>query len=188
MASVTWWQTLATQQAAGTLFATYTTAKTVINAQALYTLPAGTLKIGDQLRVQVAGGISNLVTTPGTITMQVMFGTIVVFTTGALQLSTTAHTTIPFWLDVLLTCRAIGATTSANFMGQAVIHSQTVNATAIADGTQTHTTLLGPNTAPAVGTGFDSTVANIIDFWTGFSISNAANGVQVQQYNVSLLT
>lgn len=188
MSSTTWWQTLAAQQAAGALFNTYTTAKTVINAQALYTLPAGTLKIGDQLKVDVRGAISNIVTTPGTITMQVMFGSIIVFTTGAMQMSSTAHTTIPFHLDVLLTCRAIGPTTSANFMGQGTIHSQTVNATAVADGTQTHTTLLAPNTAPAVGTGFDSTIANIIDFWTGFSINNAGNGVQVQQYNVSLLT
>jgi hypothetical protein len=42
-----------------------------------------------------------------------------------------------------------------------------------------------PATAPAVGTGFDSTVANLLDFWAGFSISNAGNGVQIHQYVVS---
>ena len=41
-----------------------------------------------------------------------------------------------------------------------------------------------PATAPAQGTGFDSTIANILDFWVGFSISNAANGVQIAQYKV----
>jgi hypothetical protein len=44
-----------------------------------------------------------------------------------------------------------------------------------------------PATAPAVGTGFDSTIANTMDFFVGFSISNAGNGVQVQQYIVEAL-
>ncbi len=187
MSKQTWVETLVTQQGAGTLFNTYTTAKTVINAQALYSLPPGFWEIGKQLEIEVMGGISNIVTTPGTITLQVMMGSIVAFTTGALQMSTTAHTTIPFWLKALLTCRAVGPTTSANLMGQAVIASQTIAATAVADGTQTHSILLGPNTAPAVGTGFDSTITNVLDFWAGFSISNAGNGIQVQQYSVRSL-
>jgi len=182
-----WMELLAKQNAAGTLFNTYTTSKTVINADGLWSMPANFLDIGRRFRVSVQGGISNIVTTPGTITCEVKIGSVVAFTTGAMQLSTTAHTTIPFWLEIELTCRAIGPTTSANFMGQAIMHSQTVNATAVADGTQTHTLLLAPNTAPAVGTGFDSTVANTWDFWAGFSISNAGNGIQVQQYSLYAL-
>jgi hypothetical protein len=46
----------------------------------------------------------------------------------------------------------------------------------------------GPATAPALGTAFDSTVANILDLWAGFTISNAGNGVQIQQYMVELLS
>jgi hypothetical protein len=38
-----------------------------------------------------------------------------------------------------------------------------------------------------VGTGFDSTIANLLDFWTAFSISNAGNGVQVYDYTVEEL-
>lgn len=187
MSRVGWVELLAKQNAAGTLFNTYTTSKTVLNADALYSLPANFLDVGRRFLVSVQGAISNIVTTPGTITCEVKIGTVVAFTTGAMQLSTTAHTTIPFWLDIYLTCRAIGSGTSANFMGQGLMQSQTVNATAVADGTQTHTTLLAPNTAPAVGTGFDSTVANTWDFWTGFSISNSGNGIQVQQYSVYAL-
>ena len=48
----------------------------------------------------------------------------------------------------------------------------------------THAALMAPNTAPAVGTGFDSTVANILDFWAGFSISNSGNNITVHQYKV----
>lgn len=179
-----WRQTLRTQQAAGTLFNGYTTAKTVIPAQALWTMPENYLAVGSRLGVRVQGAISNLVTTPGTIVFQVKVGTVIAFTTGNIQLSSTAHTTIPFWLDIELTCRTIGPTTSATFMGQGRIVSQTVNATAVADGTQTHSVLMAPNTAPAVGTGFDSTIANVVDFWAGFSISDALNGVQIQQYAI----
>ena len=148
-------------------------------------MPANYLRDHKKFRLSVQGGISNIVTTPGTITFEFKVGSVVVWSSGAVQLSTTAHTTIPFWLDVELTCRAIGSGTSANFMAQGRILSQTVNATAVADGTQTHSVLLLPNTAPAVGTGFDSTIANIVDFWTGFSINNAGNGIQVQQYELA---
>lgn len=187
MSMQTWRELLANQRAAGTLFNTYTTSKTVINADALWTMPANYLYPGRVFEINVLGGISNIVTTPGTITCEVKIGSVVAFTTGAMQLSTTAHTTLPFWLKIRLTCRATGSSTSANFMGQAVMESVTVNATAVADGTQTHTLLSAPATAPAVGTGFDSTIANIWDFWTGFSISNAGNGIQVQQYFLEVL-
>jgi hypothetical protein len=186
MSLQTWVETLVTQQAAGTSFATFTTAKTVINAQALYTLPPGFWSIGKTLEIDVMGEISNIVTTPGTITMQVMMGSIVAFTTGAMQMSTTAHTALPFWLKAQVTCRAVGASTSANLMGQAVIISQAVSVSG-ADATTGHASLVAPNTTPAVGTGFDSTISNILDFWVGFSISNAANLVRVSQYTVKSL-
>lgn len=183
-----WQETLVNQIAAGTLFNTYTTSKSVINAQSLYSLYPGFWTIGRMVRIAVVGAISNIVTTPGTVTFEVKLGptaNIVAFTTGAMQMSTTAHTTLPFWLDILLTCRAVGASTSANLIGQGIMSSQTVAATAVADSTSSHTSLMCPNTAPAVGTGFDSTVTNLLDLWVGFSISNAGNGVQIQQYKVT---
>ena len=56
------------------------------------------------------------------------------------------------------------------------------------DNTDMMPTILAPATLPGVGTGFDSTVANILDFWVGFTISNAGNGIQVAQYRVASLT
>jgi hypothetical protein len=190
MSQQTWEQALTTMQAAGTLFNTFTTAKTIINPQAQLVLPAQFFYIGKMLRITVVGAISNIVTTPGTITFQVQVGpavpaTIAAFTTGAIQLNAAAHTTLPFWLDILLTCRAIGNGTAANLMGQARIMGimPTVTAAQV-DGVNTMAMLLAPATAPAVGTGFDSTVALVLDLFGAFSISNAGNGVQVQQYVV----
>lgn len=187
MSLQTWQETLVSANVAGTLFNTYTTAKTVLPTGCLVTLPANWWYVGRMLRMTVYGAISNIVTTPGTLTLQLNLGSVAAFSSGALQLSTTAHTTLPFKAECLVTCRAVGASTSANLMGQWVVQSQTIAATAVADGTQTHDMLMGPNTAPAVGTGFDSTAAQTLDFFAGFSISNAGNGIQVQQYVVEAL-
>lgn len=199
--SLGWSETLTAATAAATAQNTYTTAKSVINAQNLIVFPANYFaRIGQVIRVTVMGGLSTLVTTPGTTTYQIQCGptaNIVVFTTGAIQLNATAHTLLPFKLDILLTLRATGSGTGANFMGMAeikgVMYTVTIAATDLwgrvsaADAAVSHVTMEVPVTAPAVGTGFDSTVANIFDFWTGFSISSGSNNIQVQQYVVESL-
>jgi hypothetical protein len=162
------------------LFTTYTTAKSVINPQALWTMPAGYLSIGKSLRVTVKGAVSNIVTTPGLMNFQVKLGSVAAFDTGNIQLNATAHTTLPFWLDIEIVCRAVGSSTSANVMGFANVTGKMFTLTAgQTDDAQGMQTIIAPTTAPAVGTGFDSTVANIVDFWAGFTISNVGNGVQI---------
>lgn len=176
------------QQASATLFTTYTTAKTVINPQALWTMPSNYLFIGRKLRVRAQGAISNIVTTPGTINFQIKVGSVAAFDTGAIQLNATAHTTLPFWLDIEATCRSVGSGTAATLMGQGRITGLMFTRTAgQTDDAQGHQTLLVPQTNPAVGTGFDSTIANIVDLWAGFSISNAGNGVRIDQYSLEFL-
>jgi hypothetical protein len=173
---------------AGTSFASFTTAKTVIPPVDLITLPANYFRIGKALRVRVRGALSNIVTTPGTITFQVMIGAVVAWTSGAIQMNATAHTALPFTLDLDLICRAIGSGTSANTIGvgtlSGVMFTKTAGQT---DGANTETTIQVPVTAPAVGTGFDSTVANIMDFFVGFSISNAGNAIKIEMYSVESL-
>jgi len=188
MSLQTWQESLVVQSVAGTSFGAYTTAKTVIPATNLYTFAPNYFMVSKALRVNVYGGIGTLVTTPGTITFQIMLGTIVVWTSGAIQLNATAHTDLPFDLTALLTCRAIGSGTSANFMGMGSIGGiMFTNTAAQVDAVNTTGRFQLPITTPTVGTGFDSTIANILDFWVGFSISNAANTVTVDQYVVEAL-
>lgn len=178
-------QILTSQSKAGTLFNTYTTAKSVINAEDLVTIPANYEKLATKFRVRVAGGISNIVTTPGTITFQCMMGSIVAFTSGAIQMNATAHTLLPFWLDVVLRVDSTGSGTAAKFLGMGKVNGiMFTNTAAQVDAVNTTGEFPCPATAPAVGTGFDSTIANILDFWTGFSISNAGNGIQIYDYEV----
>lgn len=186
MSQTNYQETLITQPDAGTLLTTYTTAKSVINPNALYTLPSNWMRVGRKLRVRIQGAISNIVTTPGLMNFQVKIGAVAVFDSGNIQLNATAHTTLPFWAEIDLTCRAIGVTTAANLMGLGMFTGRMFTTTAgNTDANDDHMpTMLGPAIAPAVGTGFDSTIANIVDLWVGFTISNIGNGIQIQQYEL----
>lgn len=183
-----WTQGLATQTTAGTLLATFTTAKTVINQEALMPIGANTLKVGDAYTVTVSGGMSNIVTTPGTVTFQIMMGTIVAWTSGAIQLNATAHTTLPFRLVVDLTVQLVNTTVGgviAKLVGIGTLTGVMFTKTAAqVDGANSETVITVPVTAPALGTAFDSTIGQTLDFWVGFSISAGGTGVQVWQYRV----
>lgn len=183
-------QLIATIPVAGTLYNTYTTAKSMLTSatateasSGLITLPANFWQRGGALEIDFVAGVSNRVTGPDTFTIQVMVGAVIAFTTGAINLTTTAHTTIPCYGKIVLTCRAQGNGTLANLMGQAMIEGQMIAmAASLADGVANTGYAMAPNTAPAVGTGFDSTVANTLDFFVAQSVSNAGNGFQLQQY------
>lgn len=181
-------QTLASQTANGTLFNTYTTAKSILNATDLLPMQGNFLsKLGRKLRIKAWGGLSNIVTTPGTVTFQVMMGTVVAFSTGALQMTTTANTLAPFKFEATLRVASIGAGTGATLIGEGFVSALNLTIGSGANPTVTDTAVVVPVTAPAAGTGWDSTVTETLDFWAGFSISNAGNGVQLYDYTVELL-
>lgn len=173
-------QVLQSQRAAGTLFNTYTTAKTVLNQTELQTFPANYFDVGSKLRVTARGAWSNVVTTPGTITFQCMMGSIVAWTSGAITMNATARTLLPFTLVVDLRVDSIGTSTAAKFLGMGTLTCQHITNAEVATNV--------PTTAPAVGTGWDSTIANIFDFWVGFSNSQAGNGIQLYDYTLEQLS
>jgi hypothetical protein len=184
MAIQSWCQTLITAQVAGANLTASTTATSILPAQAKFVLPANTLNIGQMLRLRAQCQLGNIVTTPGTLTIDVRHGATVVFNGGAMQLSSTAHTTLPFWIDIMLTARAVGS--AANYMGQGIGISQCLSLTAVADSTTTPATLLMPNTVPTVGNNFDSTATQIVDLFATFSLNNA-NAIQLHQYSLELM-
>jgi hypothetical protein len=177
-------QTLSQQSAVGTLFNTYTTAKSVLNVTELVPMPGNYLRAGSKLRICARGGLSNIVTTPGTVVFQVMMGSVVVFTTGTIQMTTTANTLAPFEFEANLRLDSAGSGTAAKFLGMSKLAALNLTIGSGANPTVTDTFVTAPVTAPTVGTGFDSTVSEILDFWVGFSISNAGNGVQLYDYSV----
>lgn len=191
MPSQAWNQLVVSQRAAGTLFNTFTTAKTIINQQDLYSFYPNFFQLGTKLRVTAHMNISNITTTPGTITFQVMLGSVVAFTTTAVQLNATAHTLLPAKLVVDLTCQlantGVGGAV-AKLMGQGVLTGSMFTMTAgQTDGVNTQSIINVPTTGGVLGTAFDGTISQILDFWAGFSISNSGNGVQMMQYDVEIL-
>jgi hypothetical protein len=175
------------------LYNTYTTAQSMLTtatateaASGFIQLPSGFFQRGSILEIDFVAGISNRVTGPDTFTIQVMVGATIAFTTGAINLTTTAHTTIPAVGTITLTCNAVGNGSQCKLRGQCVISGQMIAmAASLADGAANTGWAMAPNTAPALGTGFDSTVANTLDFFVAQSVSNAGNGFQLQQYRVT---
>jgi hypothetical protein len=190
MASQSWGQLIASMPIQGQLYNTFTTAKSILTSsaseasQGVCILPSGFFRRNGVLRVVAEFGLSNIVTTPGTLTLQVMLGSIVAFTTGAIIMTTTANTTLPVCCEIILTCQKEGNGTTAQLMGQAFLWGQNVAMVSAANNAAGTGWAAGPATAPALGTGFDSTIANTLDFYAGFSISNAGNGIQLAQYHV----
>jgi hypothetical protein len=173
-----WAQGLAAQRGQGTLFNTYTTAKTRHQSGSPVSHRSERAwRSAIRSMCRVKGGISNIVTTPGTITFQIMFGSIVVWSSGAIQLNATAHTTLPFSLEVDLVVQLLNTTVGgaiAKMMGIGVLTGVMFTKTAgQTDGANSESVITVPVTAPALGAAFDSTIGQTMDFWAGFSISNA---------------
>jgi hypothetical protein len=169
-------------QVAGPTLSNSIAQTSIVHASSKHSIAPNNFYIGKAYKITATGQLSNIVTTPGTLQLQVKFGSTVVFDGGAMQLSTTAHTTLPFWCEIILVCRAIG--TSANLIGQGRVTSQALSLTAVADSATTPATLLIPNTTPAVGSNFDSTTSQIVDLFGTFSIANAGNAITLQTFLV----
>lgn len=183
MSLQTWTETLISAQGDGTALASSTTATSILPAAAKYTLPANFHAIGRMLRITATGRVSNIVTTPGTLTLDVRFGSVVVFNGAAMALNTTAKTNVSWKSTILLTCRSIGASTTATMFGQGEWTSES----AVGAASGVANTMSIPASAPAVGTGFDSTVSQVVDLFATWSISNAGNSIQVHQYTLEAM-
>lgn len=130
------------------------------------TLPAGYFQIGRILRLRMAGRLSCAVTTPGVFRMDMRLGGVVAFDTLAIPLNIVAQTTVPWSLDVMMTCRAVGSGTSAQLLSQGVWTSTAGLAVpAVATGPWAGVITVPYNTAPVVGTGFNSQSALTLDFF-----------------------
>jgi hypothetical protein len=171
-------------QSNGTALNTSTSATSILPAQAKFTLPANYLDyVGKGLRIRAAGQMSNIVTTPGTLNLAVKFGATTIAQSPSWQLVTTAKTNVTWILDIALHVRAVGATanilTIGNITGESFQNG--------AGNTNDTGTQQWPLSAPAVGSNFDSTVAQQVDLFAQFSISNANNSIQLMTYALEVL-
>jgi len=183
MSLQTWQETLISAQVDGGAV-TAAAATSLLPGAAKYTIPANFFEIGKALRLTAAGKISSVVTTPGTARFDVRLGGTVVFDgLAALLDSVAAHTNVGWWLEILLTCRAIGA--SANLMGHGKWTSEDLLGVPASAPKGVLTAMLPWNSAPAVGSNFDSTTSQQLDLY--FTQTVATGSVTLQQFALEAL-
>jgi hypothetical protein len=176
--------TLWTAQVDGAALTNTTTATSLLHAGAKYPMFPGALQsIGQELKIQAAGRISTVVTSPGTFTFDLKFGSTIVATSGALSLNVVAKTNVTWKLDWDLTVRAVGGGTACTLMHTGTFTSEAVIGSPLptAGGSGV---LLIPASAPAVGSGFDNTASQIVDLFGTWQTANAANSILVHQFRV----
>lgn len=138
-------------------------------------------KIGKKMRMRATGRITSLITTPGTARYDIAFGAAIVFDGLAVLLDTVAaHTNVGWWLEIELTCRAIG--TTGNVMGQGIWVCEDILGVPATAPKGVLTAILPWNSAPAVGANFDTTAQQTID--AGFTQTAATGSMTCHQYCV----
>jgi hypothetical protein len=150
------------------------------------TLPAGYWQIGRVWRVTLTGRVSVVVTTPGTLRWDVRLGGVVAADTLAVLGNIVAKTNVGFYLEGLLTCRAVGSGTSANILNQWRLTTEAIINTAVPTTGPGGGYALPWNTAPVVGTGFNSTSALTLDVF--FTQTVATGSMTVHQALIEQLT
>jgi hypothetical protein len=174
----------------GSALNTSTTQTSILPASAKEcTLGAGLLRVAKVIAFQFSGRVSNIVTTPGTLSLALRLGSVDAFSSGAMSLNVVAKTDVHWVLEGELVCRARGLSTSTTLFPKGcrfTSHSVIGAAAPTAGGAGVH--LLPYNTAPAVGTGFDFSVSQLIDLLATWSISNSGNSIQVHAGHVDVYT
>ena len=150
------------------------------------TLPAGYWQIGRIWRVTITGRVSVVVTTPGTLRWDIRLGGVVAADTLAVLGNIVAKTNVNFWLTGLLTCRAVGSGTSANLMNQWQLTTEAIINTAAPTTGPGGGYALPWNTAPVVGTGFNSQSALTLDCF--FTQTAATGSMTVHQFLIEQMT
>src|SRR5678809_468091 len=173
-------------QGDGSALASSTTPTSLLPAAAKYKLwPNYFEDLGKTLRITAHGRISTVVTTPGTLTLQVRFidsaaTTVSVFDSGAMTLNTTAQTNMHWMMEAYLVCRSVGSAGTLFGFGKWTSHAVIGSAAPTAGTAGTH--LLPYNAAPAVGTAFDITLENRVDLFATWSINNASNSITLHNW------
>lgn len=186
MSRQTWQETLISAAVDGPALTNTVTQASIIPPESKLVLPGGFLAEGTVLKLTAQGRISNVVTTPGTLLFQVLFGATAVFNNAAaaMNLNVVAKTNVTWWLEILLVCRGIGAAATLMGIGQWSSESVVGSPANTAGGSGS---LFIPASAPAVGSSFDSTVAQTIDLQAKFSVATATTSLQTHMYKVEAL-
>lgn len=176
-----WRETIAWSTANGTTISNSTT-ETILMPDV--TIPANYLQDGRALQIVLMGKLSNIVTTPGTLTFALRWGGVsgtVLAQSSAMSLNTTAQTDIMFRIELELVTRANGSSGSVLAMGfanVAALATQAPQFMGSAGGSSGNT--------PAAVTA-NLTADTALSITAKFSIANAGNAITGMQYLIDSL-
>jgi hypothetical protein len=186
MSLQTWQETLVLGATDGPTLTAASRASCIPTASRIV-LPNNFFYIGRGIKIVMSGRISCAVTTPGTARFDICMGsagTTIVFDTLALNLNIVAKTTVPWMLEVLLVCRAVGTSTSTTFFPRGQFSSEAVIGSPL-PAVGGNGSLLVPVGTPAVGAGMDNTAASALDVF--FTQTVATGSMTVHNYQVDVL-
>lgn len=188
MSLQTWNESLVVGTSDGPVLTTAARASCIPTANRIF-IPPGYFYVGRALRFRLSGRISCAVTTPGTARFDICMGaagTTIVFDTLAQNLNIIAKTNVPWYFEVTLVCRQVGAGAATTFFpldgyftSEAVVGSPLP--TAGGNGR-----VLLPTGAPAVGAGMDNTAGTFVDVF--FTQTVATGSLTVHNYQVDSYT
>lgn len=140
------------------------------------TLPANKLYVGSWLRLKAGGIITTASSAEGNLTLDCRLNStpIVVFNGGAMALAA-SKTNVSWMLEMDMQVVTVGSGTAATILGIGTFLSAGV----------TGSVVLLPATSPAAGTGFDSTVANLVDLYG--TLSATGNSITCSMYELTFL-
>lgn len=180
-----WVETLDILTADGTQVSN-TTSETIICPD--FNIPAYYLVPGRTLLVYAYGVMSNVVTTPGTLTMRARWGGVagtVLWASAAQGLDTTARTNSMWALLAMMTCRAAGA--SGTIMSGGILWGNVLSSTAA----NLLPALLGsagnPLASANAAVTIDTTAAKLLSITAQFSVSTNPTNLTCQQRYIGVL-
>jgi hypothetical protein len=180
MGAQNWEETLDLLTADGTQISN-STSETIICPD--FNIPAYYMSPGRTLKISAWGVCSNVVTTPGTLTMRVRWGGVagtVLLASGAQGMDTTARTNALWALEAWITCRTAGATGTFNSGG--VWYQYNLLASTAAN---LLPALLGSAGAPAASGNanvtVDTTTAKLLSVTAQFSVATSPTNLTCQQ-------
>lgn len=185
MGANNWVETLDAITADGTQISN-TTSETIVCPD--FSIPAYYMVPGRTLEVIAGGVMSNVITTPGTLTLRIRWGGVagtLLCATAALALDTTARTNSQFRLMAELTCRSAGAT--GTFLSQGFVLNNTLSSTAA----NLLPALMGSAGAPLASANaavtVDTTTAKLLSVTAQFSVSTSPTNLTCQYRSIKVI-
>jgi hypothetical protein len=179
--------TVINQQVIGTALANSTTPTSLLPTNSKYILaPNWDVGFGTQMSIRAGGRISTVVTAPGTLTLDIRFGAVIVFTGPAMALNIVAKTDVTWDLDLILKCSVFAAGVASKMYGRGKWASEAVIGSPLVSvgGIGTHSL---PATSPTDGTSFDNSLTtNTVDLFATWQTASASNSIRCDDFRLTL--